>query len=176
MTFHFPEARQLNIALKFHTHYLEQDQLRLKLKPYSSCVCRSHQQKQNHHQFNHLKVLHTLKSAPLLLPPKKSKRYTNPVFFNPILILLLYPFSFTTRKDSFQFDRASTTSLYTSLQLQIPCTCSLPTPQTYSTSNQGRIQNPVEHLRLSFFTEIVNLLRPLAIFAEEYHRECLTGF
>ena len=48
-------------------------------------------------------------------------------------------------------------------------------------SNRRRIWNPVEHLRLSNKLtisakkpEIVNLLKPLAIFAEELHRGCLT--
>ena len=48
--------------------------------------------------------------------------------------------------------------LYTSLQLQIPCTYSLPTLHIYSTSNRRRVWNPVEHLRWSFFAEIVNVL------------------
>ena len=48
--------------------------------------------------------------------------------------------------------------LYTSLQLQIPCTYSLPTLHIYSTSNQRRVWNSVKHLRWSFFAEIVNAL------------------
>ena len=70
--------------------------------------------------------------------------------------------------------------LYTSLQLQLPCTYSLPILHIYSTPNRRRIWNPVEHLQLSFCAEIVDVLRPLAIFAEELHRvsllRCLTGF
>ena len=66
--------------------------------------------------------------------------------------------------------------LYISLQLQIPCTYSLPTLQIYSTSNQRRIWNPVEHMRWSYFAEIVNVLRLMAIFAKELHRVTLTGF
>ena len=46
----------------------------------------------------------------------------------------------------------------------------------YSTPNQRRIWNPVEHLRWSLFAEIVNVLRLMAIFAEELHRITLTGF
>ena len=42
--------------------------------------------------------------------------------------------------------RVSATSLYTSLQLQIPYTCSPPTPRINSTLNRRHIQNPVEHL------------------------------
>ena len=38
------------------------------------------------------------------------------------------------------------------------------------------IQSPVEQLRLSFFVEIINVLKPLVIFAGELHRGCLTGF
>ena len=38
-------------------------------------------------------MLHTPKITSLLLPPNKSRSYTNPVFFNPILILLLHPSS-----------------------------------------------------------------------------------
>ena len=45
-----------------------------------------------------------------------------------------------------------------------------------STSNGKRIWNPVEHLWWRFFAEIVNLLRPLAVFATELHPEGLTGF
>ena len=70
--------------------------------------------------------------------------------------------------------------LYTSVQLQKPCTHSLPTLHICSTSNRRRIWNPVEHLRWSVFAEIVNTLRPLAVVAEKLHREsltrCLTGF
>ena len=62
--------------------------------------------------------------------------------------------------------------LCTSLRLHIPCTYSLPTPHIYSTSNQRHIS--------SFFTEIVNVLRPLATVTEELNRgsltECLIGF
>ena len=65
--------------------------------------------------------------------------------------------------------------LYISLQFQIPCTYSLPTLHIYSTSNQRRIWNPIEHL-WSLFAEIVNVLRLLAIFADELHRVTLTGF
>ena len=68
--------------------------------------------------------------------------------------------------------RASTTSLY-NLCLQIPCICSLPTPHTYSTSRH--IWNPVQHQQWSFFVELVNVLKTLAIFAEELHHGCLTG-
>ena len=38
------------------------------------------------------------------------------------------------------------------------------------------VHEPVEHLRWSFFAEIVNVLRFLIIFAGELHCECLTGF
>ena len=40
--------------------------------------------------------------------------------------------------------------LYTNLQLQIPCTYSLPTLHIYSTSNRMRIWNPVKHLLWRF--------------------------
>ena len=72
-----------------------------------------------------------------------------------------------------QFGRVSTTTLRTSLQLQIPCTWSLPTPHIYSTFPIGgafRMQSR------SFFAETVDVFRPLAIFAEQLHRGCLTGF
>ena len=55
----------------------------------------------------------------------------------------------------FYFDWASTTLLHTSLRLQIPCICSLPTAQIYSTFNWWGIRNPVEQLWWSFFAEIV---------------------
>ena len=71
--------------------------------------------------------------------------------------------------------KASATSLHNRLCLQIPCTCSLITPNIYSPSNQRRIWNPVGHLWWSLFAEIVNVLRPLAIFAEELNCGCLTG-
>ena len=35
---------------------------------------------------------------------------------------------------------------------------------------------PVEHLQWSFFTEIINVLKPLTIFAKTLHSRCLTGF
>ena len=70
--------------------------------------------------------------------------------------------------------------LYTSLRLRIPCNNSLPTLLIYSTSNRRCIWNQVEYLRWSFLAEIVNVLRPLVIFAEEIHcaslTGCLTGF
>ena len=52
---------------------------------------------------------------------------------------------------------------------------------TYTThlqypSNQRGNSNPVEHLWCSFFAEIVNVFRPLAIFAEELHWRCCVGF
>ena len=34
----------------------------------------------------------------------------------------------------------------------------------------------MEHQWWSFFAEIVNVVRPLAIFAEEGHLKCFTGF
>ena len=37
------------------------------------------------------------------------------------------------------------------------------------------IQSPVEQLRLSFFVEIINVLKPLVIFAGELHRGCFKG-
>ena len=70
--------------------------------------------------------------------------------------------------------------LYTSVQLQTPCTHSLPTLHICSSSNRRSIWNSVEHLRRRDFAEIVNALRPLAVVAEKLHREsltrCLTGF
>ena len=41
--------------------------------------------------------------------------------------------------------------------------------------NRRRMWNPIKHL-LEPFAEIVDIFRPLAIFAEELHRGCLTGF
>ena len=57
--------------------------------------------------------------------------------------------------------------LYTSLRLQIPCTYSLPTVHIYSTSYRRHIWNPVEHLRWSFFPEIVNVLILLWVFSQK---------
>ena len=65
---------------------------------------------------------------------------------------------------------------YTSLWLQTPCHCSLPTPHIFSTSNRRHIWNPVEHQQWYFFAETVNVLKPVAIFAEELHRGSLTRF
>ena len=48
--------------------------------------------------------------------------------------------------------------LYTSLQLQIPCTYSLPTLHIYSTSNRRRVWNPVKPRWWRFSAEIVNTL------------------
>ena len=64
--------------------------------------------------------------------------------------------------------------LYTSLQLQIPCTNSLPTLHIYSTSNRRRLENPVKHQQWRFLAEMVNVLRSLAIFTEKLHRDSLT--
>ena len=41
---------------------------------------------------------------------------------------------------------------------------------------QRRIQNPVEHLRWSFFVKTVNGQRPLTIFAKKLHRRYSSGF
>ena len=38
------------------------------------------------------------------------------------------------------------------------------------------IQSLVEHLRWSFFAEIVNVLQPFFILSRELHRGCLTRF
>ena len=43
-------------------------------------------------------------------------------------------------------------------------------------SNQRCNSNLVEHLWWSFFAEIVDVFRPLAISAEEFHRRCWIGF
>ena len=51
------------------------------------------------------------------------------------------------------------------------------TPHLRHLSNESRIWNPVEHVRWSFFPEIVSAFSPLAIFTtQELHRRCLTGF
>ena len=71
------------------------------------------------------------------------------------------------------WDWASTTFLYTSLRLQIPCTSSPHTTHLYNTYNRRRIWNPTKHLQRVLFVNIVNLLRPLTIFAGELHRRCL---
>ena len=55
-----------------------------------------------------------------------------------------------------QFDRASTTSLYTSLQLQIPCICS------------PLIRSLVKHLQWSLF-----VLSCIVIFSGKLHHGCL---
>ena len=44
--------------------------------------------------------------------------------------------------------RASTTSLYNNLCLQIPCICSLPTPHTYSTSEAHLESSPTSAVEL----------------------------
>ena len=41
---------------------------------------------------------------------------------------------------------------------------------------QKRILESVEHLRWSFFAEIVNGLNQLTNFAKTLHRICMTGF
>ena len=60
--------------------------------------------------------------------------------------------------------------LYTSQS----CTYGIPTIHIYTTSNRRHIWNPAEHLPWNFFAEIVNVLRPLVILAEELHRVSLT--
>ena len=52
----------------------------------------------------------------------------------------------------------------------------LSTPHLQHFPNERRIQNPVEHLRLSFFVKAVNVLKSLIIFAEKLHCRCSTGF
>ena len=58
-------------------------------------------------------------------------------------------------------DQVSTTSLCNNLQVQL--------------SNRMQFWNLVE-LRWSFFAEIVDVFKSLAIFTEELYRGCLTGF
>ena len=50
------------------------------------------------------------------------------------------------------------------------------TPHSQQLSNWKRICNPVERLQQSFFAEVVDSFRLLAIFAEELHSGCLIGF
>ena len=42
-------------------------------------------------------------------------------------------------------------------------------------SPHRRIQNPVKHLKWSFFAKIVNGWKPLNIFEKKLHPRCLTG-
>ena len=64
--------------------------------------------------------------------------------------------------------------IYKFLRLQIPGTCSPPKPHIYSTYNGRLIWNPVKQLWCSLFCGI-NVLRPLAIFANEFYRVFLTN-
>ena len=80
-------------------------------------------------------MLHTPQSTPLLLPltPNKSRRCTNPVVFNPVLILLLPAQSI--QAGFLNHHKKRFLLLWSSLNYfpvhQISCTCSLPTPHTY---------------------------------------------
>ena len=66
----------------------------------------------------------------------------------------------------------STTFLYTSLRLWIPCTCIPPTPHIYNTSSRICLLDSIEGMLWSFFVETVNAFRLLAVFKEEL-RCCL---
>ena len=56
------------------------------------------------------------------------------------------------------------------MRQRIPCTYSPPAPHIYNNSGWIRIWNPVGGLWWSFFAEATNMLRMLAVFAEEIHR------
>ena len=76
-----------------------------------------------------------------------------------------------TVRSSFNYLSAHHTVPTSSMYLQ-----STYTPHLQQLSNRNRIWNPVEHLQQSFFAEIVDIFRLLAIFAEELHSGCLIGF
>ena len=118
-------------------------------------------------------ALHTMNHTPLLtLAPNKSKMYTNLVFFNSVTSSRMTPSGNIVWSSIFD----PTTFLYISLRLQIPCTCGLPTSYLSNTSNRRHLWNPIKYLWWNFFAEIVNMLRPLAFFAEGLHHGCLTRF
>ena len=56
--------------------------------------------------------------------------------------------------------------LYTSLQLQIPCTCNLPTLHIYSTSSRRCVWDPLEPLRWSFFCRNSQRVRAVSYFCK----------
>ena len=91
----------------------------------------------------------------------------------PFWIWLLLVESPQARFFNHQKQKALCSSLNTSSRLHLESTYTL---HLQYHSNWWRIWNPVEHLRWSSFTEIINVLRLLAIFAAEPHCGLLTGF
>ena len=50
------------------------------------------------------------------------------------------------------------------------------TPILFRGRTREAYLEPVKHLQRSFFTKIINGLKPLTIFAKTLHPRCLTGF
>ena len=81
ITFHFPNAMQnyVNSVLTFYTHspFPRVAPTPQGLNPYTPCIKKI---QKNHHYPNHLQILHTHTKSyhPFsILPPNKSRRYTN---------------------------------------------------------------------------------------------------
>ena len=69
------------------------------------------------------------------------------------------------------------TSLSTSLRLQIPWTCSPPTPHIYSTFPiRGVFRTQAKICNEAFLAKIVNVLKSLIILAEKLHNRCSIAF
>ena len=122
---------------------------------------------------------HTMLPTFLPLPPNKTRKHTNPVFFNPIT-----PCQVTTSKNC-QSPQVRSLIVQWSLNYipvhQSVAENSMHLQSTYTQylqhlSNQRCIWSLVKHLWWSFFAKIVNVLRLFAIFTEKLHHGCSTGF
>ena len=99
-------------------------------------------------------------SSPLDFLTNKSRNHTNAIFFNPNAPcrITTSKVSQSTPSRSLQLNLASSTTLCTSLLLQIPCSHSLPTPHIY---NNDQIRG-VFRIKLNindgiFLAKIVNV-------------------
>ena len=172
---HFTSLKQCNILFvpKFLIHSLEYDHLPNELKPHSP-----HENKTS----NKPALAQSSKAFSKGAPHTKSHCSFSPLLSNKSMRYTTSSFSIwllpVKSPQAGLPNHFSTISLYTSMWLPIPCTCSPsnPHPQIYSTSSRIRIWNPVGGLQWSFFAETVNVLSPLAVFTEEFRHWCLTKF
>ena len=115
-------------------------------------------------------VTHPNPATRCLIPANKSRKHKSQVFFNPVT-----PSRITTSKISQPpqvRSYAFWSSLNTSGRLHLKSTYNL---HLQHHSNRRCIWNPVGHMLWSSSAEILNVLKLLAIFAEELYRGYSTG-
>ena len=117
----------------------------------------------------HLKTLpaHEITPPSSPLSPSKSMRYTNPVFFNPVTLIQITA-SGISKSPQMTFLLVRSSLIYFTVHQSATANS--------NTFNQRYIRSPSHHLQWSLFAEIVNVFKPLVLFAGKLHCECLTGF